>query len=155
MNLVELTDAITHLEQTLSELTQDDTIRFAGEWRLTESYDICNNYFKVHYATVTLTYDNGQYTFHEDFINDIELGGREEGDSIRNCKEMENEEADDNDVFSADEYLTGSAIKALMDDSEVRSVIINSSDQFTVMMRFRTGLENEFGIDVTQIWTRQ
>jgi hypothetical protein len=153
--LVDIHDAIVHLEETLIELSKDETISFPGTWKLTESYDICKNNLTVDYGTVTLDYADGEYTFNQTYNQDVRLGGDEEGSSIRDCTIGLNDDDDESDTFRADENLSAAQIKILMDDSEIRSVIINSPDQLTVTARFYTGLDNEYGIDVTQIWKRQ
>lgn len=157
--LIDIHDAIVHLEETLVELSKGETISFPGTWKLTEAYDICKGNLTVHYSTVTLAYDDGTYTFNQDFKGDIQLGetpdGAEEATPIGQCTSKSNSEADENDTFTADKDLTAAEIKVLLADSEVRSVIINSSDQFTVTMRFYTGTDDEYGIDVTQVWKRQ
>jgi hypothetical protein len=153
--LVDIHDAIVHLEETLIELSKDETISFPGTWKLTESYDICKNNLTVDYGTVTLDYADGEYTFNQTYNQDVRLGGDEEGGSIRDCEVGLNDDEDESDTFRADENLSAAQIKTLMEDSEIRSVIINSPDQLTVTARFYTGLDNEYGIDVTQIWKRQ
>jgi hypothetical protein len=161
--LVDIHDAIVHLEETLIELSKDETISFPGTWRIEKSYDICSNSLKVNAGDITLDYSDGEYTYHRRFNQDIILGD-EEGGSIRNCKsdlkgELDEngnfqEEEDERGTFLANENLNAAQLKTTLDDSEIRSVIINSPDQITVTYRFRTGLENELGVDATEIWSR-
>jgi hypothetical protein len=161
--LVDIHDAIVHLEETLIELSKDETISFPGTWRISKSYDICSNSFKVNAGDITLDYSDGEYTYHRRFNQDIILDD-EEGGSIRNCTSGLKGELDENGNFQAeedergnflaDENLNAAQLKTILDDSEIRSVIINSPDQITVTSRFRTGLENELGVDATEIWSR-
>ena len=153
LELKDLQESIRHLEQTISEITLADTISFPGTWRLTESYDICGYSPKVHYSTVTLGYEDGTYTYNQNFSKDIGLEG--DGPNWPICTVKNNNESDENDTFQADERLTASQIESLLASSEIRRVIINSPDQFTVIMTFSTGLDDEIKVDVTQLWQRQ
>jgi hypothetical protein len=149
--LVNIHDAIVHLEETLIELSKDETISFPGTWSIEKSYDICSNSLKSDAGDITLDYADGEYTYHRRFNQSINFGV----ESIRACTLGLKDEEDERGTFRADENLSAAQIKTLMDDSEIRSVIINSPDQITVIYRFRTGLEDEIGVDATEIWKRQ
>jgi hypothetical protein len=148
--LVDIHDAIVHLEETLIELSKDETISFPGTWRISKSYDICSNSLKSDAGDITLDYSDGEYTYHRRFNQSINFGT----ESIRACTLGLKDEEDERGTFLADENLNAAQLKTILDDSEIRSVIINSPDQITVTYRFRTGLENELGVDATEIWFR-
>ena len=162
--LVDETTATDHLESSLGSIIDptppapSNGIDLAGKWDTTESYDICNApSVTVIYSQSTFTYDslNSQYTFIEFFDEDITIVDISEYPTVE-CTDDE-KFGSVSGKFSGNSTLDASELKQMFDDSEVKSVVINSPDQFTVTKTFRTGLnptDTSIVVTVTQIWRR-
>jgi hypothetical protein len=94
---------------------------------------------------VTFEYNEGIYDYQQAFINDIFFEGT-------SCSSAINDEEDETDVFPASDTFSVAELEALLDDSEIQSIVFNSADQFTVSLVFGSGNGD---VTVTQIWTRQ
>ncbi|MDF1693706.1 MAG: hypothetical protein P1U47_15100 [Zhongshania sp.] len=121
-----------------------NTVSLAGNWKVTEAYDICSPQITVHYQTTEITFSNGVYSYETDFIEDIEGGS--------NCFATDNEQSNEFGSFAGTLSMSASDIKAAFDDSEIQHVVVNNANQFTITLEFASG---NGPITVTQIWSRQ